>query len=143
MGRILFYIVSISILCLNSNYCSSQSISTAEIDSLQILIESEQDDSVVVNFLSSISYNYRDLNSDSAIHYGLKTLIVAEEISSDFRIARVKRFIADTYEQAALLPEARLNYEAAIEVFERLEKKEEVATTLLSLSIVLTKEFKK
>jgi len=143
MNRPLHNIVCLLIFLLASNISYSQEVITSpEIDSLQMLIQSEQDDSMVVNYLSSISYNYRELNADSAIAYGAKTLALAEEISSQYRVARVKRFIADTYEQAGELSNARINYQEAIAIFENLDKKDEVSTTLLSLSIVLTKEFK-
>ena len=119
-----------------------QRSSTTLIDSLKRIAQTETNDSIYVTRLSSISYNYREVNIDSAISYAERTLDQAQKISSQYRIARCQRFLADTYEHAGLLDQARVNYNSAIRIFERLEKPDEVSTTLLSLSIVLTKDYK-
>lgn len=108
----------------------------AIIDSLEQVIGRSPDDSVKVNDLIEISTRYLDTNAERAIAYGDRAKSLAEDLKFFKGLGFAYKAIARGYVILANYPEALVQYQRSLDVFESIGFKTGIANILSNIGVV-------
>lgn len=138
-----FFIALGFFLCINLTFATQKS---KKIDSLRNLAEAYMDeDTIKVNLLNTIGYEYWIMDANESINFGSKALQLAEKLSYPKGIARANRVVGVAYWAQGNLTQALLFLNNAYKAYESIHDKEGIANSTLNIGMVYAdlKEYKK
>ncbi len=108
----------------------------ANVDALNKLLATSQEDSVKVNTLIALSNEYRSSNPASAVQYAMEAKTISEKISYLPGLAYAYKALGLVYVMQGRYVETIENYEKALEVFDSLDDKRGQANILSNVGTV-------
>ena len=129
--RATFLIVGVLII-----FCTSAKCQDSEIKDLTEALENAPDDSVKVNGLIELSKLYLGSDLQSAIKYGMEARDVAEKVGFQKGLGYAYKAIAIGYFSQSNYPEALIQYEKSLKIFEGIPFKTGIANMLSNIGVV-------
>jgi len=126
----------LSLLLLTHITCFAQSQRQSVIDSLLIELPKTKEDTVKVNILNELSYNYPYFNPDAGLKYGFEGLELAKKLGWTKGMAAAYYSIGGNYANKADYANA-LEYEyKALKIYEQINDRPKQALLLQNLGVV-------
>lgn len=138
-----FFIVLGFFFCIHLTFATQK---PKKIDSLRNLVGAYADeDTVKVNLLNTIGYEYWIMDANESINFGIEALQLAEKLSYPKGIARANRVVGVAYWAQGNLTQALLFLNNAYKTYESIQDKKGIANSTLNIGMVYAdlKEYKK
>ncbi len=111
---------------------SAQLQGRKRIDSLVKVLPELRDDKTKALVLYALSYNFKSINPDEGIRYGLECLDLSQRLKLDLLIGNANNSLGINYEEKADFPKALEYLFLALQQFEKYDLKLEYTGTVLS-----------
>lgn len=125
-----------AILCGNIYaFTLSDSQANPFLDSLISTLSNANNDTVKINILNEISWNYSEYNFIKALEYANSALRLSNNINWKFGEAAAHNNLGEAYKYKGEIGKAIDNYEIALEIFVQINDQNEIANTLRYLGM--------